>query len=137
MIGFKEIPVEPNETVAAIQNFHGYEESLPSIYCCTAQWPGFLGTDWDDLSPVLEDNAFKELHDDAYGLVEDYARTIPYHPQISPDQMKRIEFAEDEIGGTKDLFTEFNRGAIAAQTVVPFLNILASMVDAEGPRELP
>lgn len=137
MIGFKEIPSALDETVSSIQAFHGYEESLPSIYRCAAQWPAFLDTAWTDLAPLLGDDSFEALHDGAYGLVEDYVRNLPYHPQISATQLEQIGFERDTIMGMRDLFKEFNRGAIAAQTVVPFLNILAAMVDVEGPRRVP
>lgn len=137
MIGFKEIPAALDETVSSIQEFHGYEESLPSIYRCAAQWPEFLDAAWNDLAPVLEDEAFDEVHTAAYGLVEDYVRTLPYHPQISTPQLEQLGFERETITGMRDLFEEFNRGAIAAQTVVPFLHILAAMVDAEGARSLP
>lgn len=137
MIGFKEIPPALDDTVSSIQEFHGYEDSLPSIYRCAAQWPAFLETAWTDLTPVLEEDAFDALQTGAYELVEDYARELPYHPQISTAQLEQLGFDRETITGMRDLFAEFNRGAIAAQTVVPFLHILAATVDAEGARTLP
>lgn len=137
MIGFKEIPTDLDETVSSIQAFHGYEDSLPSIYRCGAQWPAFLRTAWGDLSPIVDDDGFEELYSDAYGLVEDYARQIPYQPQVRIRHLEQAGFERDRIDGMKTLFREFNRGAIAAQTIVPFLHILAAMVGAEGVRTVP
>jgi len=135
MIGFKEIPDELDETVASIQGFHGYEESLPSIYRCAAQWPAYLETAWEDLSFVRAEDTFDELHEDTYALTREYVRELPYDPQLTPGCLRRAGFSEERIAGMKRLFREFNRGEIAAHTVIPLLVVLAASVGAEGPRE--
>jgi hypothetical protein len=135
MIGVQEVPAELERTLAPIHEFHGYDESLPSIYRCAAQWPEYLEAVWDDLAFVLEEEAFGELHEDTYALTREHARRIPYQPQITLDCLERAGFDEGKVSGMKELFRVFNRGRIAAHTVIPLLLVFAATVGAEGLRE--
>lgn len=134
MVAFDEPPEDLSDVVPAIQSFHGLDEGLPSIYRTLAQWPGYLAPMWDDLEPVLENDAFSTAVSEARAAVTDYVDSLPYVPQLGPDSLDRRGIDETAVTELRDLFRDFNRGPI--ETVVPTLPVYATTVDAAGVRSL-
>lgn len=132
MAAFDALPEDAEETVAAIQTFHGLDEGLPSIYRCLLQWPDAFTTIWSDLEPVLESDAFDDACDDVGSLARDYVGSLAYSPRLTPDDLRSRGFDDETIDGLAGLFEEFNRGAI--ETVLPVIPLLAVSVDVDGRR---
>lgn len=134
MVDFDDLPPELQDVVSAIQRFHDLDDGLPSIYRTIAQWPGYLRPMWDDVEPVFESDAFSTATTGAKDVVEEYADSLAYTPQLTPDALERQGFSETTVDDVRELFREFNRGPI--ETVVPALPVFAYTVGAEGHRTL-
>lgn len=134
MIAAGSVPEELDETVTAIREFHSLDDGLPSIYRCLAQWPGFLHPAWEDLSGLLESDAFDDACTAGRDAVEEYVDGAPYRPAIAPDDLARRGFDDAMIEDAQNIFRSFNRGPI--ETVIPALPVWAHAVDAEGERSV-
>lgn len=132
MIAFDETPAELDDAVSAIQSFHGLEDGLPSIYRTLAQWPGYLAPMWNDVEPILEDDAFSTAVDDARAVVSEFVDEAAYVPELGPESLARRGIDEEGISTLQSLFRDFNRGSI--ETVIPALPVYAATVDATGKR---
>jgi hypothetical protein len=127
-------PDELADTVDSIRAFHGFEQGLPSIYRCLAQWPAFLDTLWADVAPVFESAAFETALAETTDLVTDYVASVPYRPRLAPDDLRGLGMEADAVAGVQALFREFNTGPV--ETVLPALPAFAATVDAAGERSL-
>ncbi|MWG34607.1 halocarboxylic acid dehydrogenase DehI family protein [Halomarina oriensis] len=127
-------PEELADTVDSIRAFHGFEESLPSIYRCLAQWPTFLDTLWSDLDPVFEGEGFDRALAETTDLVDEFVGTTPYRPRLAPADLRGVGVDDTTIEGVQGLFREFNTGPV--ETVLPALPAFAASVDASGERSL-
>lgn len=132
MAAFDALPEEAEETVEAVQAFHGLDEGLPSIYRCLLQWPDAFTTIWSDLEPVFESAAFDDACEEVGALAGDYVDSLAYTPRLTPDDLRAQGFDDETIDGLADLFAEFNRGAI--ETVLPAIPPLATAFDVAGRR---
>lgn len=127
-------PDDIPETMASLRAFHGFGDTLPSIYRCLAQWPGALATAWEDLEPVFESSAFETAGDDADRAVEEFLAGVAYRPQLSPAALSEAGFDEETISDVQGLFSAFNRGG--AGSVLPAIHAYAATVDVDGARTL-
>ncbi|WP_137283628.1 halocarboxylic acid dehydrogenase DehI family protein [Halorussus salinisoli] len=127
-------PDELDDTVERIRAFHGLDDNLPSIYRCLAQWPAYLRTAWDDLEPTMESAEFDRACERASEETEAFVDSVPYEPQLSPDDLRAKGMDDDEVSELQELFETFNRGPI--ETVLPALPVYATTLDAAGRREM-
>lgn len=134
MIAAESVPPELDETIAAIREFHGLDDGLPSIYRCLAQWPRFLQPAWAGLADVFESTAFEEACTAGREVVEEYVDASPYQPAIAPADLARRGFDDETIADVQNLFRSFNRGPI--ETVIPALPVWTHAVDAGGERSV-
>lgn len=121
------------ETAAAFQQFHGFDDGLPSIYRCLAQWPTLFETLWTDLGPVLESEAFELACARADERTDAFVDAAPYAPRLGPDALAAHGFDEDLIADVQALFREFDEGVV--DDVVPGLHLWAATVDETGMRD--
>lgn len=126
-------PDELAETVDRIRAFHGFGDSLPSIYRCLAQWPAFTERLWDGLEPRFESAAFDDACDRTGDLVDTFVDESPYRPQLSPAVLSAAGFEEETVEDAGELFATFNTGPV--ETVLPALPAFAATVGSEGERE--
>lgn len=134
LLDLDDIPSELDDTVAAIQAYHGFEEGLPSIYRTLAQWPGLLDPLWSDAEPLLESEAFARACAGAEGVVEGYVDDLAYTPRLAPADLEEWGLEADRIDALTELFRTFRHGPV--ETVLPALPIWAAAVDASGDRGL-
>jgi hypothetical protein len=134
MIRFSDFPDDIATSAAALQQFHGIDRGLPSIYRCLAQWPGYFTRAWDDLEPLMRDTGFGTAVDRANALTADAVDKIPYSPRLAPPDLHDEGFDEKLIDDVASLFREFNSGAI--EDVVPAIHLFAATLDADGKRTL-
>jgi hypothetical protein len=120
-------------TAAAIRAFHGFDESLPSIYRTLIQWPPYLERAWADLEPRLDSAAFETACADADALVGGFVDGLAHRPRLDPAALRGTGFGGGTIEGAQVLFRRFNTGPV--ETVLPALPVLAATVDATGERE--
>lgn len=120
-------------TVSEIRGFHGFDDSLPSIYRCLVQWPSFLTAAWSELEQSLESDAFEDACDRADDLTAEFVADLPYDPRLTPDDLERRGMDEDAIEDVQGLFRQFSRGPV--ETVLPAIPLYAEAVDAAGRRE--
>lgn len=120
-------------TVDAIRAFHGFDESLPSVYRTLIQWPAYLERAWTDLEPRLESEAFETACADADELVDEFVTGLAYRPRLDPAALQTAGFGGGTIDGAQELFRTFNTGPV--ETVLPALPVLAATVDATGERD--
>lgn len=119
-------------TVESVQTFHGFDEGLPSVYRCLAQWPGAFDRLWTDVSPALESEAFDDAVAEAEALATDYVSSLPYRPRLSPEDLREVGVDGETSEGLRGLFETFNRGPVA--TVLPTVPVLAAAFGVEGER---
>lgn len=134
MIAADDVAAEAEDAVAAIRSFHGFEEGLPSIYRCLAQWPGFLARLWDDLEPTVESSEFDAAVDAADDVVGEYIDELAYRPALSPDALTAAGFDPDAVDEVAGLFREFNTGPV--ETVLPALPAFADSLGVAGERRI-
>jgi hypothetical protein len=135
MAPIDDLPADISETVDDIRAFHGFDpDSLPSIYRCLAQWPGFLNALWNDLTPVLRGEAFDDACERTDVLVEEFVETMAFDPGVTPETLTAWGVDDDQVGELQDLFAEFNGGPVA--TVLPAIPLFATTVDAVGERSM-
>ena len=120
------------DTVDRIRTFHGFGDSLPSIYRCLAQWPAFTERLWADLEPRLEAPAFESACERTSDLVDDFVDATPYRPQLSPAVLAEAGFADGTVADAQELFAVFNSGPV--ETVLPALPVFAATVGSAGDR---
>lgn len=125
---------EAADVADRLREFHGFGETLPSIYRCLLQWPDFAEHAWDDLEPRAESAAFDAAVDRTGDLVDEFVRTAPYRPRLGPDALRAAGFEDATIEGARELFRTFNTGPV--ETVLPMLPVLAATVGSEGRRSL-
>jgi hypothetical protein len=128
-----DAPAELDETVAAIQSFHGFEDGLPSIYRTLAQWPPYLARAWTDLEPRVESAAFETAVDAVADLTGAFVDGLAHTPRLAPEDLAG-RFEEETIADVRGLFRTFNTGPV--ETVLPVLPVWATTVDAAGRRSL-
>lgn len=132
MVPFDELSEDVTETAAAFQQFHGFEDGLPSIYRCLAQWPGVFNTLWEDMGPVLESNTFERACESADECTDDFVESVPYTPRLEPEALRGSGFEPSLITDVQDLFREFDEGAV--DDVLPGLHLWAATTDSVGER---
>lgn len=135
MASSSDIPESLDDVTNELQQFHGLDGQLASVHRCLAQWPGYFERAWTDLRPILHDEAFESGTDQMEKLVDDFVTSMPYHPRLSPDDLRQRGTDEEVIDGAKQLVEQFNRGP--AHGVVQTLPLYAATVDVAGPRTLP
>jgi hypothetical protein len=133
MVPADEFDGEIRETVTAFQRFHGFEDGLPSIYRCLAQWPSLFETLWADLGPVLESDTFATACDRADERTDAFVDGVPYSPRLAPDALRTQGFDDERISDVQRLFREFDEGAVG--DVIPGLHLWAATVGSVGERE--
>ncbi len=135
MVAVDAVPESAADAVAAIQSFHGFDEgSLPSVYRCLAQWPGFLTRLWEDLEPELESTAFDTAVADADAVAAAYVEGLAYQPALSREAVLAAGFEASAFEDLAGLFATFNAGPV--ETVIPALPLFADAVGAAGARHL-
>ncbi len=135
MIDATSIPDSLSGTIESLQEFHGIDTGIPSIYRCLAQWPNALRTIWDDVAPVLTEPGFDTADEETTSLLSIQATSSGYFPVIQPEGLKAVGFAQSTIDDVTELIDEFYHGP--ADTVLLTLPIYASTVNASGQRSFP
>ena len=133
MVPFDEFDDNVAETAAAFQRFHGFDDGLPSIYRCLAQWPSLFDALWTDLGPVLESETFERACERADERTDDFVDALPYSPRLTHDALETQGFEDDLIANVQNLFREFDEGPVAG--VLPGLHLWAATVDVVGERD--
>jgi len=133
MVAAEELPAELEDVVDSIREFHGFENQLPSIYRCLAQWPAFLETLWADVEPALDADAFDRGVDAVDDRTSAFVAELPYRPRLSPDDLRAAGVDDEAVEDLRELFETFNRGPV--RTVLPALPVFAATVDAAGVRK--
>jgi hypothetical protein len=129
-----DVPDEVVETVEELRAFHGFEgDSLPSIYRCLLQWPGYLEPAWDALEPRFEGPGFEAACERSSELVESFVDRAPHRPALGQDALDAAGVG-DAGEAARELFRSFNSGPV--ETVLPALPVWASTVGSEGERSL-
>ncbi|WP_218780649.1 halocarboxylic acid dehydrogenase DehI family protein [Halorarum halophilum] len=134
MISAEDVAAEAADAVDGIRSFHGFDDGLPSIYRCLAQWPGFLVRLWDDLEPSLDSSEFDAAVDAADDVVGKYVDELAYRPALSPDALTATGFDPDAVDEVAGLFREFNTGPV--ETVLPALPAFADTLGVAGERRI-
>jgi hypothetical protein len=121
------------ETVTAVQSFHGFDEGLPSVYRCLVQWPDTFARMWDDLEPRLRSPAFETACADGRASTAEFVDETPYVPALTPAALRVAGFGDDTIDGVTTLFDSFARGPV--ETVLPAVPLFAASVGVgfDGP----
>jgi hypothetical protein len=128
------VPESLAETADGIRAFHGFDDTLPSIYRCLAQWPGYLDPAWDALAPRFESSAFEAAVERSIDLVDLYVDDVPYQPRLTRADLRSAGFPERTVEGAASLFRTFNSGPVL--TVLPALPVWAATVGEAGERSL-
>jgi hypothetical protein len=133
MGAFDEFSGELQETVTAVQSYHGFDEGLPSVYRCLVQWPDAFARMWDDLEPLLRSAAFETACADGRAITVEFVDETPYVPALTPAALQAAGFEDDTIDAATDLFDSFARGPV--ETVLPAVPLFAASVGAgfDGP----
>lgn len=134
MAAFADLPEAVSSTVDAVQAFHGFEDGLPSVYRCLAQWPAFFEALWSDLEPVFESQAFDDATQAADEVAGDYVESIAYSPGLSQEELVSTGFDAEDVAGMAELSHSFNHGA--TDTVLTALPVFATTVGVGGKRSL-
>jgi hypothetical protein len=129
-----EVPDSLAETADDIRAFHGFDDTLPSVYRCLAQWPGYLDPAWDALAHRFESNAFDEAVARTIDLVDLYVDSVPYQPRLTREDLRSGQFSERTVEEAASLFRTFNSGPVL--TVLPALPVWAATVGEVGERSL-
>lgn len=130
MTPFSDLDDDLTATVDAVQSFHGFDDGLPSVYRCLAQWPGAFERLWTDTEPALESDAFERAVSEANGLAADYVSSLPYRPRLAPGDLRGVGADDETIEGLQGLFETFNRGPV--ETVLPAVPVMAVAFRVEG-----
>lgn len=109
-----------------------FDEMVPSIYRCLAQWPSYLDRAWDDLAPLLQSDTFQTAREEALDLADTYLDRLAYTPRVDPTSLAEMGFDESTVSELQDLFASFN--SIGSE-VVPLLPVYARTVEASGDRD--
>jgi len=133
MVPVEEFGGDIADTVAEFQQLHGFEDGLPSIYRCLAQWPALFDSLWTDLGGVLESEPFATACDRAAEHTEAFVEATPYSPRLEPETLRMRGFDDDLVADVQGLFREFDTGPVA--DVLPALHLWAATVDAVGERD--
>jgi len=133
MVPADEFDAAISETVSDLQEFHGFDDGLPSIYRCLAQWPALFNRLWDDLGPVLQHEPYATACDRASDRTDAFVDTVPYTPALAPATLRRQGFDDELVTDVQALFREFDQRAL--DDVIPGLHLWAATVDAVGERE--
>jgi hypothetical protein len=134
MVAFDAVPDELDDVIPELKAFHGFEDGLPSIYRCLAQWPSYLSRLWRDLEDVLTGDPFVRAREAASARTGAFVESLPAAPRLSPDDLRSAGFEAAFVDDVRELFREFDGGP--ATTVVPALPVFAATVDVGGPRRL-
>ena len=116
------------ETVSAVRSLHGLEEGLPSVYRCLAQWPDAFRAIWGAAAPELRSEGFRTATEQTADVAERAVTGAAYAPRLAPADFAAVGLEDEAIAGLRDLFAEFNRGAV--ETVLPAVHVLAAAVGA-------
>jgi hypothetical protein len=128
MAAFDDFDPAVEETVRAVQAFHGFDEGLPSVYRCLVQWPDAFARLWTDLEPHLDSPAFETARAAARDVTVDLVESTPYVPQLSPDALRAAGFDDGVVSALRSLFDDFARGPV--ETVLPAVPLVAATVGA-------
>jgi hypothetical protein len=134
MAAFDDPQADVEETVEAVRAFHGFGEGLPSIYRCLVQWPTAFSRMWDDLEPSFESDAFDEACAAGREVATEFAESVAYAPQLTPDALATAGFDEGTVEDVRALFDEFARGPV--ETVLPTVPSFAASVGADFDRDV-
>jgi len=129
-----EVPDSLAGTADAIRTFHGLDDTLPSVYRCLAQWPGYLDPAWDALAPRFESSAFDEAVARTTDLVDRYVDSVPYRPRLTQEDLRSGGFDASTVEAAASLFRTFSSGPV--ETVLPALPVWAATVGEAGERSL-
>jgi hypothetical protein len=132
MVPMDELSGSVAETALAFQQFHGFEEGLPSIYRCLAQWPPLFETLWRDLGPVLESETYETACNRADERIDAFVEAIPYTPRLEPAALRMRGYDDDLLEDVQELFREFDEERV--DDVFPGLHLWAATVDVVGER---
>lgn len=110
----------------------GFDEIVPSIYRCLAQWPSYLERAPGDIRPIVESSAFETALTEAYDLAETYLDRLPYTPRLDPAGLREIGLTQEEIEDYREFFTTFKANG---REVLPLLHLFPATVGAAGERE--
>jgi hypothetical protein len=117
--------------VADVRSFHGFDDELPSVYRCLAQWPDAFRETWDAVAPDLRSDDFEAATDRCGDVAATAVREAAYTPRLAPADFERLGLDGADIEGLQALFATFNRGPVAS--VLPAVHVLAAALDAESP----
>ncbi|KAB1189184.1 hypothetical protein GJR98_00595 [Haloferax sp. MBLA0077] len=134
MIPYEDVPDSLAATVGSIQDVHGFDSGLPTIYRSLAQWPSLLDTMWADLESVLESTAFEAACVASWSNAAEQVSSLPYTPRLAPDDLRDVGLADDDISALQDLAEQFRHGPV--ETVLPAVTLYAATLGATGPRRL-
>ncbi|KAB1198919.1 hypothetical protein GJR99_06325 [Haloferax sp. MBLA0078] len=134
MTPFEDVPDSLADTVTAIQNLHGFDSGLPTIYRSLAQWPSLLDTMWNDLESVLESDAFEVACVSSWSHAEAHVSSLPYTPRLAPSDLRDIGLTDDDVTALQELADQFRHGPV--ETVLPAVTLYANVLGAIGPRQL-
>jgi hypothetical protein len=126
LVGFTEVPEGLAETVAEIKAHHGYDEGLPSIYRCLAQWPPFLTRAWAHLTD--DGTALATARERAADRVEAYVDGVAHTPRTTPADLDAVGLG-DATADMATLFAGFNEGG---RRTLPMLVAYAALAGASG-----
>ena len=128
------VPDSLTGVAEGIREFHGFGDTLPSVYRCLAQWPGYLVPAWEALAPRFESSAFGAAVAGTTDLVDLYVDDIPYQPRLTRDDLRSVGFTERTVEEAASLFRTFSSGPVL--TVLPALPVWAATVGETGERSL-
>ena len=134
MIPFEAVPDSLSDTVTAIQNVHGFDSGLPTIYRSLAQWPSLLETMWSDLEPVVESTAFEAACVSSWSSTEAHVSSLPYTPRLAPSDLRDIGLTDDDVTALRELADQFRHGPV--ETVLPAVTLYANVLGATGSRHV-
>ncbi|NEU56308.1 halocarboxylic acid dehydrogenase DehI family protein [Halorussus sp. MSC15.2] len=128
-----ELDGDAATAVSEIEAFHGLGDTLPSVYRCLVQWPGYLTAAWPESKPLLESDGFEEGHERADELTAEFVSRLPYAPRLRPEDLRRRGMDDEAVEDVQRLFRRFDTGPV--ETVLPAIALHAETVGAAGRRE--
>lgn len=133
MIGHGEIPDEIQDVIAAIQEAHPFSEGLGTIHRILAQWPSFMRKAWEDISPILSSDAYREARSESEAVTESFVDSTPYRVRLSPDDLRSAGIEATTVNDFVEYFESFKT---PAKSAIPTLPLYAAVADATGRRSL-
>lgn len=134
MIPFDGIPNELEATIVDVKRTHGLETGLPSLYRCAAQWPEFLAPVWEEVKPLVTSDVYAAICTDSREQTEAFVESIPYRPQLSPENLRAAGINDSTVEELRSLFADFGYGR--PRPVLPTLVLYPALLGVAGPRQL-